>query len=144
VLLPGESGPGLDASFEFGPDFVRLFTGSGDLGTWNDREYDVDPVGKGTFKVKLGGEHVLFTPSSPSAFAEAVTVPLQPSPKQEKAESDRPKYDYDAAIDNVIAQVSSSSNAFDEDDILSKPLLFGIVGTAAVLMTGLVGMSLIL
>ncbi|GMQ98558.1 MAG: hypothetical protein BMS9Abin17_1076 [Acidimicrobiia bacterium] len=144
MLLPGESGPGLDASFELGPDFVRLFTGSGDLGTWSDREYHVDPVGKGTFEVKLGSEHVLFTPSSPSAFAEAVTVPLQPEPQQKKTQSDRPKYDFDAAIDDVVAQVSSSSGALDEDDILSKPLLFGIVGTAAVLMTGLVGMSLIL
>jgi len=144
VLLPGESGPGLDASFELGPDFVRLFTVSGDLGTWNSREYDVAPVGKGAFQVELGGEHVLFTPSSPSAFAEAVTVPLQPEPNQKKSDSDRPKYDYDAAIDDVIARVTPASNPFDEDDILSKPLLFGIVGTAAVLMTGLVGMSLIL
>lgn len=143
MLLPGESGPGLDASIELGPDFVRLFTGSGDLGTWNDHDYEVDPVGKGTFKVNLGGEHVLFSPSSPSAFAEAVTVPLQPEPKLKKAEPDRPKYDYDAAIDDVVARVSLS-DGFDEDDILSKPLLFGIVGTAAVLMTGLVGMSLII
>jgi len=144
VLLPGESGPGLDASFELGSDFVRLFTGSGDLGTWKSSEYDVAPVGKGAFKVNLGGEHVLFTPSSPSAFAGAVTVPLQPEPTEKNAESDRPKYDYDAAIDDMVARVSSASNPFDDDDILSKPLLFGIVGTAAVLMTGLVGMSLIL
>lgn len=134
----------MDASLEFGADFVRLFTGSGDLGTWNTQDYDVAPAGKGAFNVDLGGEQVLFTPSSPSAFAEAVTVPLQPEPKQEAAESERPRFDYDAAIDDAVARVTSAKPSFDEDDILSKPLLFGIVGTAAVLMTGLVGMSLIL
>lgn len=134
----------MDASFEFGTDFVRLFTGSGDLGTWDTREYGVAPAGKGAFNVELGGEQVLFTPSSPSAFAEAVTVPLQPDPEQETVESDRPRFDYDAAIDDAVARVTTATGGFDEDDILSKPLLFGIVGTAAVLMTGLVGMSLIL
>ncbi|MCL1594538.1 MAG: hypothetical protein M3132_09320 [Actinomycetia bacterium] len=144
VLLPGETGPGLDASFELGSDFVRLFTGDGDLGTWTEREYDVAPVGKGAFKVDLGSEHVVFTPSSPSAFAEAVTVPLQPEPKGKKSDPDRPTFDYDAAIDEMIENVTPRSGLNGEDEILSKPMLVGIVGTAAVLMTGLVGMSLIL
>ena len=144
VLLPGETGPGLSASFELGSDFVRLFTGDGDLGTWTEREYDVAPVGKGAFKVDLGSEQVVFAPSSPSAFAEAVTVPLQPEPKGKKSDPDRPTFDYDAAIDEMIERVTPRSGLHDQDEILSKPMLVGIVGTAAVLMTGLVGMSLIL
>jgi hypothetical protein len=143
VLLSGESGPGLNASFERGSDFVRLFTGDDELGTWQDSEFDVSPTGKGVFTMELGGEKVTFTPSSPSAFAEAMAVPLQPEPSADSPNG-KPKYDIDAAIDEVIANVRPLTDPNADDDILSKPMLVGIVGTAAVLMVGLVGMSLII
>ena len=142
ILLSGESGPGLNASFERGPDFVRLLTGDDELGTWDDREFEVAPVGKGEFKLGLGGEQVMFSPSSPSAFAEAMAVPLQPEPSS--GTDEKPKYDIDAAIDEVIANIRPLTDPNADDDILSKPMLAGIVGTAAVLMVGLVGMSLII
>ncbi len=144
VLLPGESGPGLSVSFELGSDFVRLLAGEDELGTWAQRECDVAPAGKGSFSMELGDESLTFTPASPSAFAEAMTVPLQPDPgSRESDDADKPKYDYDAAIDEVIARVMPLREANGHDEFLSKPMLIGIVGTAAVLMVGLVGMSLI-
>lgn len=145
VLLPGESGPGLSASFELGSDFVRLFAGDDELGTWAQRECDVAPAGKGSFSMELGGESLTFTPASPSAFAEAMTVPLQPDPGSRAGDhADKPKYDYDAAIDELIERVTPLRDPNVHDELLSKPMLVGIVGTAAVLMVGLVGMSLII
>jgi len=85
---------------------------------------------------------LFFTPSSPSSFAEAMHVPLQPEPG--KRSSDAPKYDIDAAIDEAIANVKPLRSINDEDDILSKPLLTTIVVVAGALMAGLVGMSFML
>ena len=140
ILLSGETGPGLHATFERGSEFVRLLSGDHELGTWNDNDVAVAPRGKGVFELELDGELVTFSPSSPSAFAEAMSVPLQPEPALEK----KPKYDIDAAIDEAIANVRPLTDPNAGDDILSKPMLVGIVGTAAVLMAGLVGMSLII
>jgi len=143
ILLSGESDSGVHASFERGTDFIRLFVGDDELGTWDDGETMVMPAGKGAFKLELGGEHLTFSPSSPSAFAEAMAVPLQPEPSSDTAEK-KPKYDIDAAIDEAIANVRPLTDPNGADDILSRPMLVGIVGTAAVLMAGLVGMSLII
>jgi hypothetical protein len=142
VLLPGEEGTGLQAAFEVVDDRVRLTSGADELGTWSQQDFDVSPSGKGTFKVALGSEELFFTPSSPSSFAEAMHVPLQPEPG--KRSSDAPKYDIDAAIDEAIANVKPLRSINDEDDILSKPLLTTIVVVAGALMAGLVGMSFML
>ncbi len=143
ILMPGETGPGLHASFECGSEFIRLLTGDDELGKWDDSEMVVTPVGKGEFALELDGEHLTFRPSSPSAFAEAMSIPLQPEPTSEGTDK-KPKYDIDAAIDEAIANVRPLTDPNSDDDILSKPMLVGIVGTAAVLMVGLVGMSLII
>jgi hypothetical protein len=143
VLLPGESDGGLAASFEMDEELVRLLTGDDELGTWDRVSCDVSPSGKNAFQMDLGGEMVTFSPSSPSAFAEAMTVPLAPVP-QEDEQSERPRFDYDAAIDEVIANVTPLRNPNDEDEILSKPILVGIVGLSTAVMAGLVTISMAL
>lgn len=160
VLLPGESGPGLEASLQLEDDSVKLLAGTEELGTWQSREFNVTPSGKGAFRVALAGEELFFTPSSPASFAEAMSVPLQPEPakktrtKGAKTDDDHtssahvpkgeaPKYDVDAAIDDWIASVTPKGGN-NEDDILSKPVLATIVLVAAALMAGLIGMTAML
>ena len=143
VLLPGESGPGLQAAFEMQENVVRLVAGADELGTWGANDLDVQPSGKGAFRVSLGSEEVFFTPSSPSSFAEAMHVPLQPE-KSAKAKKKTPTYDIDAAIDEAIANVKPLRAPTDEDDILSVPLLTTIVVVAGTLMAGLLGMSFLI
>ena len=140
VMLPGEQGPGLEASVEMADDQVRMYTGSEELGTWQHEEFGVSPSGKGSFQLDLGGEQVFFTPSSPSKFAEAMAVPLQP----EQPVDDTPKYDIDAAIDEAIANVMPLKSINDDDDILSKPLLGAIVVVSGALMAGLAGMAFLI
>ena len=140
VMLPGEQGPGLEASVEMAGDEVRMYTGSEELGAWQHEEFAVSPSGKGSFQLDLGGEQVFFTPSSPSKFAEAMAVPLQP----EQPADDKPKYDIDAAIDEAIANVMPLRSVNDDDDILSKPLLGAIVVVSGALMAGLAGMAFLI
>ena len=140
VMLPGEQGPGLEASVEMAGDEVRMYTGSEELGAWQHEEFAVSPSGKGSFQLDLGGEQVFFTPSSPSKFAEAMAVPLQP----EQPAEDKPKYDIDAAIDEAIANVMPLRSVNDDDDILSKPLLGAIVVVSGALMAGLAGMAFLI
>ena len=156
VLLPGESGPGLEASFQMDDEQVKLVAGVDELGTWSPRECDIVPSGRGSFRLALGGEELIFTPSSPSSFAEAMQLPLQPqsiepstnpTPATSVAvieEPPAPKYDYDAAIDELVAKVKPLKSIDDEDDILSKPLLGMILVIAGALMVGLIGMTLML
>ena len=70
-------------------------------------------------------------------------MPLAPDP-QDDEQSERPKFDYDAAIDEVIANVTPLRNPNDDDEILSKPMLVGIVGISTALMAGLVTISMAL
>ncbi len=142
VLLPGETGGGLSASFEMEDDLVRLLNGEEELGTWDRSACDVSPSGKGSFEMYLAGESLSFSPSSPSAFAEAMAVPLAPAPENAE-KSERPSFDYDAAIDEVIASVKPLRNAND-DEILSKPMLVGIVGLSTAVVAGLVTVSMAL
>jgi hypothetical protein len=74
LLLPGEDGPGLDAVVETIEDEITLTAGSEQLGSWSQGECIVTSVGEGSFKVVLGDELVLFTPETPTQFAEALSV----------------------------------------------------------------------
>ena len=121
---------------------VSLSSGEEQLGTWSLREFDVAPAGKGSFRLELGAEQIVFTPTSPAKFAEAMHVPLQPEASSNAAEE--PKYDYDAAIDEMIANVKPLKSVNDEDDILSKPLLTGILLVSGALMAGLVSLTVML
>lgn len=142
VLLPGETGEGLEASFQMDDASVRLIAGDDELGYWDLDSCDVSPAGRGAFSMELGGDSLTFSPSSPSAFAEAMTVPLAPDPESDTP--DRPSYDYDAAIDEVIANVKPLRDPFDDDEILSKPMLFGIVGLSTAVMVGLVAATMVI
>lgn len=143
VLLPGEADNGLVAALELDGSSLRLSAGDDELGTWNRSTCTAHPSGRGSFQLDLGGEELVFTPSSPSAFAEAMTVPLTPESDEEPEESST-KVDYDAAIDEVIAMVTPRSGSNGDDEILSKPLLVSIVGVSAMLMAGLVAVSMAL
>ena len=143
MLLPGEDGDGLHATLEIDEELIRLTSGEDELGSWSREECDVSPSGKGSFQLDLAGENLEFTPSSPSAFAETMTVPLAPEP-QDDENSERPRFDYDAAIDEVIANVKPLRDPNDDDEILSKPMLVGIVGVSTAVMAGLVTISMAL
>lgn len=143
VLLPGEDGGGSSAAFEMDDELVRLMAGEDELGTWDRLACDVEPAGKGSFDMDLAGEILTFTPSSPSAFAEAMTVPLAPDPHRDD-QSERPKFDYDAAIDEVIANIKPIRDPNADDEILSKPMLVGIIGLSTAVMAGLVTISMAL
>jgi hypothetical protein len=143
VLLPGETGDGLHATFEIDDECVRLIAGDDELGSWKRDRCDVAPSGKGSFRMDLAGEVLSFAPSSPSAFAEAMTIPIAPEPAAE-ADDQRPKFDYDAAIDEVIARVKPLRDPSDDDEILSKPMLVGIVGLSTMVIAGLATISVML
>ena len=138
VLLPGEQGPGLSASLELDDSVVSLMSGDDALGRWSESQFDVEPSGKGSFRLALGGEEVYFTPSSPAKFAEAMHVPLQPDAPQA---TDERKYDVDAAIDELIAQVRPLTSLEDEDEILSKPVMTGILLASGSLVAAIVSMT---
>jgi hypothetical protein len=143
VLLPGEDGDGLHAALEVDEEFIRLTAGEDELGAWSRDDCDVSPAGKGSFELQLADENLEFMPSSPSAFAETMTVPLAPEPESDQ-KSERPRFDYDAAIDEVIANVKPLRDPSDDDEILSKPMLVGIVGVSTAVMAGLVTISMAL
>lgn len=143
VLLPGEDGDGLHAALEVDEEFIRLTAGEDELGAWSRDDCDVAPAGKGSFELQLADENLEFMPSSPSAFAETMTVPLAPEPESDQ-KSERPRFDYDAAIDEVIANVKPLRDPNDDDEILSKPMLVGIVGVSTAVMAGLVTISMAL
>lgn len=143
VLLDGETENGLEASFEIDGDSVKLIAGGTELGTWSQAECDVSPTGDGSFLMILGGEPVTFEPVSPSAFAEAMSVPLVPTPPAEVG-TPTESYDYDAAIDEVIANAVATKALDVDKDMLSKPVVAGIVGISGVLMISLVTMSMLL
>lgn len=141
VLLPGEQGPGLNASLEINASTVSLMTGDEALGQWQGSDVVVEPSGKGSFRLDLGDEEIFFTPSSPSKFAETMHVPLQPDVS---GASKKESYDVDAAIDELIAQVRPLTSLDDKDEILSTPIMTGILVASGSLIAGVVGMTFLL
>jgi hypothetical protein len=143
VLLVGETGEGLPASFEMDERSIRLTSGDDELGTWDADSCDVTPAGKGAFSMALGGESLTFSPTSPSAFAEAMSIPLAPEPIADES-SERPRFDYDAAIDEVIANVKPLRDANEEDDNLTKSEHVGIEGVSTAVKAGLLTGSMVI
>lgn len=142
VLLPDEAGEGLQARLERKSETVRLIAGENELGSWQLGECNVSPTGKGSFRIAFAGEELIFKPESPSLFAEAMHVPLAPEPQVvsengSESEDEKPEYDYDAAIDEIIASVKPLRDPNDDDEILSKGILMSIVGTSTFVMAGL-------
>ncbi|MCB1247058.1 MAG: hypothetical protein KDB69_07330 [Acidimicrobiia bacterium] len=152
VLLPGEDGDGLAAVLqtESETEDVRLSAGEEELGSWRLSDTKIEPVGKGVFSVKLGGEQILFTPQMPAQFAEALTVPLQPEPaqttpskssvrKDEKARMKREKSDA-----KVAKERASAMAATQEKEVLGKGLTVAVVGLSAAVAGALVAISVTL
>lgn len=108
------------------------------LGRWAESRVIVEPSGKGSFRLDLGDEEIFFTPTSPSKFAETMHVPLQPEAPGAK---DKESYDVDAAIDELIAQVRPLTSLDDKDEILSTPIMTGILVASGSLIAGVVGMT---
>lgn len=142
VLLDGETGNGLDAFFAVDEKTIRLVAADEELGTWSQSNCEVSPSGKGAFLMVLDGESVTFKPESPSAFAEAMSVPIAPDPVAE--ESKPKKYDYDAAIDEAIANATAMHGDDKQSDMLSKPVVVGIASISGALMVSLVTFSMVL
>ena len=143
LLLPGEDGLGLDAVLETVEDEVMLTAGAEHLGSWNQDDCAVTPVGEGSFKVILGGEMVLFTPETPTQFAEAMIDPsgddtVTASPLAERiaaqgeGSSDRKKKQ-----DKVMPLISVAKG----DEIFGRTVVTMIIAVSSVLIVALLVLS---
>ncbi len=151
VLLPGEESDGLAAVLSTDPDDIRLSAGAEELGAWSATDTKVEPLGKGVFSVNLAGEQILFTPETPAQFAEAMSVPLQPAPVEEKAEkkvsvrkSEKEDAKRQKAEAKVAKQRAKAAGVVAEKEVLGKGLTFAVVGVSAAVMGALVAISVTL
>jgi hypothetical protein len=141
LLLPGEEGPGLAAVLETIEADVKLLTGAEELGSWNLDECNVTDVGKGSFKVVLGGEMVLFKPDTPIQFAEALSIPLEPAPKstplaariEAQSEGKKKKQAEPAKIEPL--------KSVGKDDILGRTVMFLVMAVSCVLIVALLALT---
>jgi hypothetical protein len=139
LLLPGEEGPGLNAVLETVEDEIMLTAGSEHLGSWNQGECTVTSIGQGAFKVVLSGEMVMFTPDTPTQFAEAMTVPdtgddvtatplaARIAAQGETSREKKPK------ADKVMPLVSVAKG----DEIFGRTVVTMIIAVSAVLVVAL-------
>ncbi|HHC08820.1 MAG TPA: hypothetical protein ENK55_08900 [Actinobacteria bacterium] len=143
LLLPGED-DGLVADVKVDGDELRLETGDELLGVWRDGEYRVDVERAGEFRLALGGEQVVFKPESPSSFAAAMAVPLQPPTESKPTRAERKagrRQERAAAVPDVveeydlIAQVRPVRDLTTDDDFISPALMRTIVVLSAVVVT---------
>lgn len=136
VLLPGETGMGLHASFEMGSEFVRLIAGDDVIGSWRREECDVARAGDGAFCMGLAGEEVTFMPHSPSAFAHAMVAPFAPRPST-GADGKKEQRDYDAAFAEMTAASNPARHSKEDIDVVPRPMLVALIGILALLMAGI-------
>ena len=143
LLLPGEDGPGLDAVLETIEDEIMLTAGTEHLGSWALGECSVTSVGEGAFKLNLGGEMVLFTPATPTQFAEALTDPasddnVTASPLAERiaahvgdrpTEKDKP--------DKVMPLISVAKG----DEVFGRTVVTMVIAVTSVLVVALLMLS---
>lgn len=137
LLLPGEDGPGLDAVLETLEDEVMLTAGTEHLGSWDQTDCTIAPVGEGAFKMVLGGEMVLFTPETPAQFAEAMSDPsgdhvIQSSPLAERIAahaSDEPR----KKPEKVMPLISVAKG----DEVFGRTVVTMIIAVSSVLIVAL-------
>jgi hypothetical protein len=140
LLLPGEEGPGLAAVLETVEADLKLVTGAEELGSRSQDECNITSAGKGSFKVVLGGEMVLFTPDTPIQFAKALTAPPQPEPKSTPLA---------ARIDaqNQGKKKKAEPTKFEplksvaKDDILGRTVTFMILAVSSGLIVALLALT---
>ena len=139
LLLPGEDEPGLDAVLETIENEIMLTAGSEQLGSWDQDECTVTSVGEGAFKIVLGGEMVLFTPETPTQFAEVMTVvsdddsvTATPLAARIAAQSDT-KTDQKPKPEKIIPLVSVAKG----DEVFGRTVVTMIIAVSAVLIVAL-------
>ena len=138
LLLPGEDGPGLDAVLETIEDEITLTAGSEQLGSWSQGECTVTSVGEGSFKVVLGGEMVLFTPETPSQFAEALTVAededvVTATPLAARIAAQGRQSDQKKKQEKIMPLISVTKG----DEVFGRTVVTMIIAVSAVLIVAL-------
>jgi len=144
LLLPGEAGPGLSATFELDGGTITMTVGDDHLGSWQSSAVLVQRDRNGAFLMTLGGEDLYFTPQSPAEFATAVTVPLQaeapkPESKRERKKRRREEEKESGAGDQPVREVQPPRPSSNEDDIITGSMFAGIVVLAVVLVIAALG-----
>ena len=143
LLLPGEDEPGLDAVLETIEDEIMLSAGSEQLGSWSQDDCTVTSVGGGAFKILLGGEMVLFTPETPTQFAEVMTVPsdddnVTATPLAARiAAQGAAKADKKPKPEKIMPLVSVAKG----DEVFGRTVVTMIIAVSAVLIVALLVLS---
>jgi len=134
VMLPGESGNGIEATLSLDPELVTLTAGDSQLGSWDRSEYLISPESDGAFGLTLGGETLLFRPDSPSEFSSTSAVPMAEPLEAREVPAAADNSDMDAAermyVDAAITGVRPLKDPND-DGGLSK----GFVAVMSVFAT---------
>ena len=143
LLLPGEDEPGLDAVLETIEDEIMLSAGSEQLGSWSQDDCTVTSVGGGAFKILLGGEMVLFTPETPTQFAEVMTVQsdddnVTATPLAARiAAQGAAKADKKPKPEKIMPLVSVAKG----DEVFGRTVVTMIIAVSAVLIVALLVLS---
>lgn len=141
IRLPGDGGAPLPATMVLDHEQFTLQAGAEVLGSWSQSSVVVQRDRDGAFLMSLGGEDVYFKPASPSEFATAVTLPLQPEPAKAKARSEREERSTDDDI--ALPEVKPLRSVDDDDDILSPRLLTGIVTLSIFVVLAVFGLMVV-
>lgn len=142
IRLPGDGGAPLPATMVLDHDQFTLHAGDEILGSWKHSTVVVQRDRDGAFLMSLGGEDVYFKPLSPSEFATAVTLPLQPAPEKAKGRA-APDVQRGDADDVVLPDVKPLRSVDDDDDILSPRLLTGIVTISVFVVLAVLGLMVV-
>jgi len=137
LRLPADGGPGLAAHVTVDGGAIAITAGDDHLGAWSAERVFVQRDLNGAFLLTLGGEDLYFTPDSPSDFATAVTVPLQPKRAEERRLEPEPDRVEAPAV--ATADPSPLHSLDDHDDMLTAPMLTGIVTVAVLVMAAAIG-----
>lgn len=140
IRLPGDGGAPLPATMILDHDQFTLHAGEEILGSWKQSTVVVQRDRDGAFLMSLGGEDVYFKPVSPSEFATAVTLPLQPEPANDRAKPEPKRTETD---DIALPEVQPLRSVDDDDDILSPRLLTGIVTLSVFVVLAVFGMMVV-
>ncbi|KAA3638906.1 MAG: hypothetical protein DWP92_05460 [Armatimonadetes bacterium] len=145
LLLPGEDGPGLDAVLETVERDIKLVAGESELGSWTQDDCTVTSTGRGSFEMVLGGEVVLFTPDTPTQFAEALLPVVDPDgtsvPLAARIESESKGKKQKKAKSRVESTRIEPLKSVGKDEVLGRPLTFVIIAVSCLLIAALLMLS---
>jgi hypothetical protein len=142
LLLPGEDGPGLDAVLETVEDEIMLTAGTEHLGSWSQTDCKIASVGEGAFKMVLGGEMVLFTPETPSQFAEAMTESSGDDAATASSLAERiAAHSDDAPTKKKSDKVMPLISVQKGDEIFGRTVVTMVIAVSSVLVVALLVLS---